>query len=611
MQRARRGSGRGGVTAARFGVVALSLACCALALSCEGPTAKPDAPVSGEPAKSDGASTSTASPGSAAVDTRVEAPGPEGGGQSGSIGSSDDPCMALPARTVSADDEALPGYTLADLGDWLAETFGPPRTLIWHFGDVVPTSVELSFELESAAELTPYAMRGDANDRRCSFRDQLRVRGRMRARTADGWLDAETECEIMLEGAGSPRGLAPTFRNLLARDALSEPLQAAIDEALAAVGASREYAGLELRTQPGNQQDTEHYPPWEVVLALVSADPVVSPSTVRVALSFSEAQLPQPREPFTPASELAAACEQAAMNPPPAAAPAAQPEPELEVALAAPAGTWLLCSGQYPASTTLEHAGIRIDEQGRFTLLGLEQGELVELSGFGQKGRLWFWPVDRYFEFAGTSVPATTLTYSVEYRADLLIPDDQGLHDLRGLVELRDGGRTLRFGPLDEVWVDPVDLVHLRTDLPVRSAPPPAFAPGTRAGAEGCAARESLVRMPTIDDAASLIGTFAICSGNARGATQLELANDGSFRELGAQGELVRSGSYQVFTDPSQFVVSSVFDVAELVLTDAAGLQDAYNLAAVSDAPYELLLSADPAVPTWGVDRYTQLSPLR
>jgi hypothetical protein len=534
----------------------------------------------------------------------VELPRSNPGGQSGSIGTTQIGCTVVEKRRVVAADETLPGYTLDALHAALRKQFAKPLALSWYIGTRVATGVELSFDLPGEATLVKSGLvNGPVTDElSCAHADLVEERGALRVRTSDGLLDAEVATDIVFGPLDVAHGPGAALRHLISMRELNPQLVAAIDDALAAVGATESYSGIRVELMRSDSDDTA----WELRLRLVPEKG--EEGTLELARAWHDWPPPAERVPYTPRAELAAACERST-PPMSGVAPDSNEMPFNSIA-----GTWLLCGGNYPASVRVEHAGLRVTPDGGFVVLGFEAGELVEQPGLGRQGELWPAQPDRYFEFvAGSNLaPAPPMATFVPGRivGEMLLPDSGeygGLRGLRGQFEPAIDRRTLRLGPID-TWVDPPDLRYVRTDLPVRPAGMSQWKAGEAAGMAGCAAHDQVRRLAIAADVTRITGSFALCTGELRGGARLVLEPGGRFRALDARGALVRQGRYDVITDPR--LIYSGDSVADLVLTDDAGTRDVLGLAAVSERPFKMLMSAyRPEDLAWAPDRFAVLSP--
>lgn len=536
------------------------------------------------------------------ADQMVELPRSNPGGQSGSIGSTIDVCTVPEKQRVTGKDDTLRGYTLDSLHAAFRERFAKPLALSWNVGTRVTTRVELTFDLPGEATLVKYRA-ADEPTTDCSLADLVEEHVTLRVRTSDGLLDAEVATDIVLGPlAASPDDPAVVLRHLIPMNDLHAPLSAAINDALAAVGARESYSGIRVDLVRCDSNDKG----WELRLRLVPDD--AEHAALELARGWHDWALPAERVLYTPRAELAAACQRGV-------APALGVAPDTDaMPFNSVAGTWLLCGGNYPASVRFGHDGLHVAADGGLVVLGFQAGELVEQPGLGRQTNLWPSQPDRYSEFVAgstfTSAPGVATFVPERIVGELLFPDSGefgGLRGLRGQFEPASDGRSLRAGPVDSS-LDSPDLHYMRTDLPVRPAAPLQWSAGEAAGMAGCAARDQGARLSSAADASRITGSFALCTGELRGAARLVLEPGGRFRALDERGGVVRQGAYEVRTDPR--LIYSSDSVADLVLADDTGPRDVFGLVAVSERPFKLLMSAHrPEDFSWAPDRFAVLSP--
>lgn len=199
-------------------------------------------------------------------------------------------------------------------------------------------------------------------------------------------------------------------------------------------------------------------------------------------------------------------------------------------------GRWLRCYGD---STNAEaYVGVEIDRSGTWHYLALNDGGLIEQTGFRREGTLfvidtsamnsglgYYWrQVD--WEFGPRdSGPSPSVQFSNDRSTlRLTVPDDGGL------------GETL------------FDDIYRRTQMAVADATI-TCQDGERAGDAACAEGEAHLRSFTSakDMRNALSGSWTICSGGLRrDATAIAFSTDGTYRHLDKQGTVVVTGRYKL-----------------------------------------------------------------
>jgi hypothetical protein len=504
---------------------------------------------------------------SAVADTM---PKPDPGGQSGSDsnGSTFCPTEEIP---LDPDEPTVLGPSgdqlLAEHLAWLEAH--DPYALYWQGAGWKPTAVTVTLIADGEPVLVK-AIEGGA----CAGGAPvtlLRDGARLRLHTEDGLVDQEFEGAIQLsvDEAGSRLGFSGgAAGSELLRGALADALPEA--PAIEDLDPLDEHDSIEVGVTLDGSSLAGFLQLW-----LRDDEDGTNTRSVELASITSLEPAPPPRRPIEPSPGLVAACAGAAS----VTLPLEPPNVAWVDRLAVLAGTWALCGGDRAETLDIDHAAITLDVDGAFVHAVEADGALTERTGFGHEGAVRIWDADM-------CVGSNCITTRGLYIDDLLFPTAQGYAGAgSSRIELSADGDTMRwFVESDQDRF--TELLYVKTDTPVQSAPAPLYAANERAGEAGCEPVEHGLRnTSTREELASLlVGTWTWCSGAPyTGDELLELGADGRYRARGEAGTVLHAGSYSLQTGnpPSVYYV-------ELLGDDGR----AWSLfeSRISDAPLKLLV---------------------